>query len=115
MIRRIWPDGRSSDDYTKASPLTATKDGNRYAETIRGTRDQRARTDDSVLSLDAIVSRQTVEITENDQQLPVTVNPTQSEAYPYTCSAGDLALNNGTTFETYERLSTDPDSRTSTT
>lgn len=109
VIRRIWPDGRSTDDYAKATPLTATRKGIRYAETIRGTRDQQASTDSRVLTLSGIVSRQTLEITEDGEQLPVSVYPKQSEAYPYTCSATDLTLNDGTTFETYKRLSADPD------
>ncbi|BEL05777.1 hypothetical protein Q0Z83_039680 [Actinoplanes sichuanensis] len=109
VIRRIRPDGNSTDDYSRASALTATINGNKYAETIRGTRDQRARTDNGVLTLDGIVSRQTLEITENGDQLPVTVYPKQDETYPYTCSANDLALNDGTSYETYKRLSTDPD------
>lgn len=109
VIRRIRSDGTSTDDYARATPLTAAVNGNRYAETIRGTRDQRASTDNGVLVLNGIVSRQTLEITENGQELPVTVYPKQSEEYPYTCSADDLALNDGTTYETYKRLSTDPD------
>ncbi|GID30288.1 serine/threonine protein kinase [Paractinoplanes brasiliensis] len=115
VIRRIRPDGTSTDDYARATPLTATVNGNKYAETIRGTRDQRASTDNGVLTLDGIVSRQTLEITENSEQLPVTVYPKQSEAYPYTCSADDLALNDGTTYETYRRLGTDPDLKVPTT
>lgn len=109
VIRRIRPDGTSTDDYTRAAPLTATRNGNRYAETIRGTRDQKASTDNGMLTFDGILSRQTIEITENGEQLPVSVDPRQSEAYPYTCSADDLALNDGTTYEIYQRLSTDPD------
>jgi serine/threonine protein kinase len=115
VIRRIRADGKSTDDYTKATPLTATENGNQYAETIRGTRDQQASTDNGVLTLNGIVSRQTLEITENGERLPVTVYPKQSEAYPYTCSADDLALNDGATYETYRRLSTDPDLEVPTT
>ncbi|HWS37259.1 MAG TPA: serine/threonine-protein kinase [Actinoplanes sp.] len=109
VIRRIRPDGASTDDYTRATPLTATINGNQYAEIIRGTRDQQASTNNGVLTLNGIVSRQTLEITENGEQLPVTLYPKQSEAYPYTCSTDDLALNDGTTYETYERLSANPD------
>ncbi|SDT80218.1 serine/threonine-protein kinase [Actinoplanes derwentensis] len=109
VIRRIHPDGKSTDNYTRSTPLTATTNGNRYAETIRGTRDQQASTDNGVLTFTEIVSKQTLEITENGEQLPVTVYPKQSEAYPYTCSTDNLALNDGATYETYKRLGTDPD------
>jgi serine/threonine protein kinase len=109
MIRRIWPDGRSADDYSKAAPLTASKGADRYAETIRGTRSQQADTSGGRVTLDGIVSQLVLQITENGEQLPVTVFPRESESYPYTCSANDLALNDGATFEIYRRLGTDPD------
>ncbi|GIE77787.1 hypothetical protein Aph02nite_37370 [Actinoplanes philippinensis] len=111
VLMHIREDGSAIEDYSRSSSLTATINGNKYVETLRGVRKSKMQSRNGKLYASGFSGGPTYKMKRNgtNQSIKVT-NPTTSYALTYICSDTALTVygDEDTSTDTYERVSRTP-------
>jgi hypothetical protein len=108
VVLRIGEDGATTEDYNRSTSLTATINGNKYVETLRGVRTSKVQSRNGKIYGSGFSGGPTYKMKRNgkNQSIKVT-NPTTSYALTYICSDTALTIygDEDTSTDTYERVS----------
>ena len=110
QIMRIWPDGRTVDDYNRSAPLTATVNGARWAFLYRGVETSHTQTRGGRIYISEIISHTTLKVTRNGKVRPTDKGVASSYDLPYLCSETRLTTygNVNVSTDSFQRLSHTP-------
>ncbi|WP_433791435.1 protein kinase domain-containing protein [Actinoplanes sp. CA-252034] len=111
LILRIREDGDTIEDYNRSAPLTATINGNKYVETLRGVRKSKVQSRNGKIYGSGFSGGPTLKMTRNGKYQSIEVtNPTTSYALTYICSDTALTIygDENTSTDSYERVSRTP-------
>jgi hypothetical protein len=111
VVLRIREDGSAVEDYNKSAPLTATINGNKYVETLRGVRTSKVQSRNGKIYGSGFSGGPTYKMKRNgkNQSIKVT-NPVTSYALTYICSDTGLTVygDENISTDSYERVSRTP-------
>jgi predicted Ser/Thr protein kinase len=111
VVLRIREDGSATEDYSRSADLTATINGNKYVETLRGLRKSKVQSRGGKIYGSGFSGGPTYKMKRNgkNQSIEVT-NPTTSYALTYICSDTGLTVygDENTSTDSYERVSRTP-------
>ncbi|MBX7268141.1 hypothetical protein KIF24_20270 [Micromonospora sp. Llam7] len=110
LISRIWPDGTGVEDYSKLAPLTATINGHKYVEVLRGVRTSHSTTKGGRLRTSGFSGGPTYKVTRDGRKQSIEVYPSAAYNLPYTCTEDLLATygNDKVSTQSFKRISHDP-------
>ena len=110
QIMRIWPDGRTVDDYNRSAPLTATVNGARWAFLYRGVETSHTQTRGGRIYISEIISHTTLKVTRNGKVRPTDKGVASSYDLPYLCNETRLTTygNVNVSTDSFQRISHTP-------
>jgi hypothetical protein len=110
VVTRIWPDGKSVDNYAKAAPLTATIGGAKWSELFRGVEKSYTETRNGRMYTSEITGNKTVKVTRNGKVRPFNQGVNSSYDLPYICSETRLTTygNEKVSTQSFQRVSHSP-------
>jgi serine/threonine protein kinase len=109
--KRIWPDGRSVEDFADAAALTDAEDGGAYKLTIRGKiTENMMNSSPGNLSKKNIADRRTASLTRDGETDPFYIRDTFSDGWEYGCTPTRLTITRrfGNISADYRRITSDP-------
>ena len=109
-VLRVWPNGRSVENYSKMAPLTATITGAKYVETLRGEASAYNETKGGRLLSSDFSDKRVHRMTRNGRAVSAEWDVSTQSNLLYTCSDTKLTIygdeHNST--QSYQRVSREP-------
>jgi hypothetical protein len=107
---RVWPDGKTVLDFNKSAVMTATRNGDKYTQIQRGTKNSHTETRSGQVFSSEFSGNSTIEMIRNGKRLYKQKSIPVSYGLPYICTETRITVYGGRDASTdiFQRLSHTP-------